>query len=90
MKVKQAAWRVLYTVALASVMTFGGMQAQTARHRIGATCNDGTASTATGSGAKQPLITTGPSATPARSSIANAVSTTSLIGVSSARVTSIT
>ncbi len=39
---------------------------------------------------KQPLTTTGPSATPARSSIANAVSTTSLTGVSSASVTSIT
>ncbi len=45
---------------------------------------------APGSGGKQPLTTTGPSATPARSSIANAVSTTSLTGVSSASVTSIT
>jgi len=48
---KQAAWRALFTVVLASVMTFGGLQAQTARHRIGATCNDGTTSTATDSGA---------------------------------------
>ncbi len=36
----QAAWRALFTVVLAGVMAFGGMQAQTARHRIGAT--DGT------------------------------------------------
>jgi hypothetical protein len=50
-KMKQAAWKVLFTVALASVMAFGGMQAQTTRHRIGAMCNDGTTSTATGSGA---------------------------------------
>jgi hypothetical protein len=51
MKMKQAVWKVLFTVVLASVMAFGGMQAQTARHRIGATCKDGTTSTATGSGA---------------------------------------
>ena len=39
---------------------------------------------------KQPFTTTGPSATPARSSIANAVSISSLTGVSSGSVTSIT
>ena len=51
MILKQAAWKVLLTVVLASVMTFGGMEAQTTRHRIGATCKDGTGSKATGSGA---------------------------------------
>ena len=50
----------------------------------------GIAVTPAGSGAKHPLTTTGPSATPARSSIANAVSMTSLTGVSSGSVTSIT
>ena len=39
---------------------------------------------------RQPFTTTGPSATPARSSTANAVSTSSLTGVSSGSVTSIT
>ncbi len=43
-----------------------------------------------GGGAKHWLTTTGPSATPARSSIAYAVSTSSLTGVSSGRVTSTT
>jgi uncharacterized Ntn-hydrolase superfamily protein len=38
-------------VQLASVTVLSGMQAQTSRHRIGATCKDGTNSTATGSGA---------------------------------------
>jgi hypothetical protein len=51
MKTKQAAWNVLFTAVLASVMAFGGMQAQTTRHRVGAICKDGTTSTATGSGA---------------------------------------
>jgi len=51
MKMKRAAWKVLFTVVLASAMTFGGSAAQSDRHRIGATCNDGTESTATGSGA---------------------------------------
>jgi hypothetical protein len=51
MKVKKAVWRVLFTVVLASVMAFGGTAAQGDRHRIGAMCNDGTISTATGSGA---------------------------------------
>jgi hypothetical protein len=51
MKIKQAAWKMLFTVVLASVMAFSGTQAQTDRHRIGAICKDGTSSTATGSGA---------------------------------------
>jgi hypothetical protein len=51
MKIKRVSWKVLLTVALASVMAFGGVEAQPARHRIGATCKDGTNSTATGSGA---------------------------------------
>lgn len=41
MKVKQTAWKLLFTVVLASMMAFGGMQAQSTRHRIGATCKDG-------------------------------------------------
>ena len=48
---KKAAWRILFAVVLASVMTIGGSATQTTRHRIGAVCNDGTSSTATGSGA---------------------------------------
>ena len=51
MRMKRAASKVLFTVMLASVMAFGGMQAQTTRHRIGATCNGATSSSATGSGA---------------------------------------
>ena len=51
MKMKQATWKVLFTAVLAGVMAFGGMQAQTTRHRVGAICKDGTTSTATGSGA---------------------------------------
>ena len=43
--------RLLFTVALAGMMTFGGIQAQTTRHRVGAVCKDGTSSKATGSGA---------------------------------------
>jgi hypothetical protein len=49
---KKTAWKLLFTTILASVMMFGGAQAQTTtRHRIGATCKDGTSSKATGSGA---------------------------------------
>jgi hypothetical protein len=48
---KKAAWKLLFTTVLASIMMFGGVQAQTNRHRIGATCKDGTTSKATGSGA---------------------------------------
>jgi hypothetical protein len=48
---KKAALRTLFTVALASLMAFSGSAAQGDRHRIGAVCNDGTSSKATGSGA---------------------------------------
>jgi hypothetical protein len=48
---RRAAWKMLFTVVLASAMAFGGSAAQSGRHRIGAMCNDGTASKATGSGA---------------------------------------
>jgi hypothetical protein len=51
MKAKRAAWKVLFTVVLASVMAFGGSAAQSDRHRIGAICNDGATRSATGSGA---------------------------------------
>lgn len=47
----KAVSQVLFTVVLASVMAFGGLQGQAGRHRIGAMCKDGTTSTATGSGA---------------------------------------
>ena len=39
------------TVILAMAMAITGAQGQTSRHRVGAVCNDGTTSTATGSGA---------------------------------------
>jgi hypothetical protein len=48
---KKSAWKFSITVILASVMTIGGSIAQATRHRVGAVCNDGTSSTATGSGA---------------------------------------
>jgi hypothetical protein len=48
---KKAALRILFTVVLASAMAFGGNAAQGDRHRIGAVCNDGRTSKATGSGA---------------------------------------
>src|ERR1700726_2981128 len=51
MKIKHAARMVLFTVALASMMTLGASQARTPRHRIGALCNDNTTSKATGRGA---------------------------------------
>jgi hypothetical protein len=51
MKMKYTVFRVLFIVALASAMAFGGREAQGDRQRIGAVCNDGTTSTATGSGA---------------------------------------
>jgi hypothetical protein len=51
MKMKRAAWKVLITIVLGSIMALGGAQAQTTRHRIDATCKDGSASSATGSGA---------------------------------------
>ena len=43
--------QALFTVVLASMIALGGLQVQTDRHRVGAICNDGTTSTATGSGA---------------------------------------
>jgi hypothetical protein len=51
MEMKRVALKMLFTVALAGAMVFGGSAAQGDRHRIGAICNDGTTSTATGSGA---------------------------------------
>jgi hypothetical protein len=51
MKITQAARKILFTIALATIATFGASQAQDPRHRIGATCKDGKASKATGSGA---------------------------------------
>lgn len=48
---RRAAWKMLLTAVLASALAFGGSAAQGDRHRIGAVCNDGTTSTATGSGA---------------------------------------
>jgi len=51
MRIKEQAWRVLFTAVLASAMTFGGNAAQGDRHTIGALCDDGTTSTATGGGA---------------------------------------
>jgi hypothetical protein len=43
--------RALTTIMLASVMAFGASRPQNDRHRVGAKCNDGTTSTATGRGA---------------------------------------
>jgi hypothetical protein len=51
MKIKQTTYRIVFSVALMSSLTFGATQAQAPRHRIGAVCNDKTNSTATGSGA---------------------------------------
>jgi hypothetical protein len=48
---KKAVLRTLFTIVLASAMSFGGSASQGDRHRIGAVCKDGTTSTATGSGA---------------------------------------
>ena len=48
---KRPAITMLFTLFLAGAMTLGGGAAQGDRHRVGAICNDGTASTATGSGA---------------------------------------
>jgi hypothetical protein len=47
---KHAAWRAAVTLILATAMALAG-NAQGERHRIGAICNDGWTSTATGSGA---------------------------------------
>jgi hypothetical protein len=43
--------RLLAAIALVCVMAFTSSEAQPERHRVGAVCNDGTNSTATGSGA---------------------------------------
>lgn len=43
--------KVVVAVVVAATLALGGVQAQGDRHRIGATCNDGTSSSATGSGA---------------------------------------
>ena len=51
MAIRQAVRTLLFTVVLVGVMAFGGKQDTTPRHRIGALCNDGTSSSATGSGA---------------------------------------
>lgn len=51
MRIKQITRTVLFTVALASMLTLGARQTDTSRHRVGALCNDGTTSSATGSGA---------------------------------------
>lgn len=51
MKMKQIALKAMFVMVLANVMAFGGMQARDTRHRVGASCNDGTESKATGSGA---------------------------------------
>ena len=51
MDIIRKARKVIFTVALASIVTFGAGQAQAPRHRIGAICNDKTTSKATGSGA---------------------------------------
>jgi len=48
---KRAAGKILFIITLASALAFGGNAAQSDRHRIGAVCNDGTTSKATGSGA---------------------------------------
>jgi hypothetical protein len=52
MKIKQATRKVLFTVALASMMMVGvASRAEAPRHRVGALCNDKTNSSATGRGA---------------------------------------
>ena len=43
--------KLLVVLVIASTMAFGGVQAQSGRHRVGATCNDKTSSSATGRGA---------------------------------------
>ena len=51
MKIKRAARTLMFLVALASMSTLGAIQTQAPRYRIGAVCNDGSESKATGSGA---------------------------------------
>lgn len=48
---KRAARKMLFVITLACTLAFGGSAAQGGRHRVGAVCNDGTTSKATGSGA---------------------------------------
>jgi len=43
--------KLLAAVVLTSMLAISGLKAQGERHRVGAECNDGTSSTATGSGA---------------------------------------
>ena len=43
--------KFLAAAVLTSIMAISGLQAHSDRHRVGATCNDGTSSSATGSGA---------------------------------------
>jgi hypothetical protein len=43
--------KLLVATIIAVALATGGAQATGDRHRVGATCNDGTASSATGSGA---------------------------------------
>ena len=43
--------KFLAAVVLVGMMAISGQQPQSDRYRVGAVCNDGTASTATGSGA---------------------------------------
>jgi hypothetical protein len=43
--------KFLIAVAVTGAIAFTGVQAQSVRHRVGATCSDGTSSSATGSGA---------------------------------------
>ncbi len=50
--IKRVARKVLFAVALSSMLAFGATQTDnSSRHRVGALCNDGTSSSATGSGA---------------------------------------
>jgi hypothetical protein len=51
MKIKRAVRGAVFLVALAAMTTLGASQTQAPRHRIGAVCNDGWESKATGSGA---------------------------------------
>lgn len=51
MRIKKVARKLLFVFALASMVTLGATQTDSGRHRVGALCNDGTTSSATGSGA---------------------------------------
>jgi len=51
MKIERVARTMLLLVALASVTALGASETQAPRHRVGAVCNDGWTSNATGSGA---------------------------------------